>query len=249
MEYRHACAADRGDLDAILVSAPGRPTLPVRLTLELFGRAHAMLGPAPVTVWDPCCGAGTTLAVLGLCRGPALSGLVGSDVDPSPLDLARRNLSLLDPGGLDARAAELEELAARHGKPGYSASAAAARRLVAVPVPVSYELAVADATEVATTAPLVSRHRPQVVIADLPHGIQTWWSGPAGADAGGDPPADPAPVLLAALASVLTPDAVIALAGRGRKLTLPAGTRALDRFRVGHRAVAIVRAGDVPSGG
>lgn len=237
MEYRHAPAADRADLDAVLVSAPGRPTLPVRLTLELFGRALSFLNSGPVTVWDPCCGAGTTLTVLGLCRGSALSGLVGSDVDPSPLDLARRNLALLDPGGLDARGAELEALALRHAKPGYSAAAAAARRLNASPVP--YELAVADATDVAATAGLVERHRPRVVIADLPHGVQTGWSGSTD-DAGAE--------LVTALASVLAPDAVIAVSGRGRKVVLPPGTRTVERLRVGHRAVAIVRAGDARSG-
>lgn len=283
MQYRHAPAADHGALDAVLVSAPGRPTLPVRLTLEMFGRALSFAGPDPVTLWDPCCGAGTTLAVLGLCRGPALSGLVGTDVDPSPLDLARRNLALLAPGGLDARADELEALAAQYDKPGYSEAAAAARRLTAPPVP--YELAVADVTEPAATAALVERHHPRVVIADLPHGVQTRWSGggavvaadgggsghgfgsgpsaSAGPTAPGHDGAGPSPVagpitaghgtgagdaaaqLAAALASALAPDAVIAMAGRGRKLALPPGTRALDRFRVGHRAVAIVRAGDV----
>ncbi len=275
MHYRHAPAADHGDLDAVLVSAPGRPTLPVRLTLELLGRALSFAGPRPVTVWDPCCGAGTTLAVLGLCRGSSLSGVVGTDIDPSPLDLARRNLALLDPGGLDARAAELEALAVRHGKPGYSDAAAAARRLTGSPVP--YEVAVTDVTDLAATVPVVERHRPQVVIADLPHGVQTRWSGATiasgdvdggaagSSSAGSAAAASPAAAssaaaagagtggaaveLVVALASVLDPDSVIALADRGRKPTLPPGTRALDRFRVGHRALAIVRAGDVRSSG
>ena len=258
MEYHHAPAADRSDLDAVLVSAPGRPTLPVRLTLELFGRALSFAGPGPVTVWDACCGAGTTLAVLGLCRGSALSGLVGSDVDPSPLDLARRNLALLAPGGLEARAAELEELASRHGKPGYATSAVAARALAGGPLfdaaSVPYEITVADATDPAATSPLVERHRLQVVIADLPHGIQTRWAGvgtgpDTGAGAAGASSDDPTSTLVTSLAAVLAPDAVIALAGRGRRLALPGGTRALDRFRVGHRAMAILRAGDVRSVG
>ncbi len=233
MQYRHAPAADHGDLDAVLVSAPGRPTLPVRLTLELFGRALAHVGPGPVTVWDPCCGAGTTLAVLGLCRGGDLSGLIATDVDPAPLELARRNLALLDPGGLDARASDLDALAVRHGKPGYADAAAAARRMAAPVVP--YEVATTDATDPAATRPVVERHRPQIVIADLPHGVQTQWSGGEHV----------ATELVSALAPMLAPDAVIAVAGRGRKITLPAVTGSVERFRVGHRAAALVRAGDV----
>ena len=128
MQYRHAPAANHADLDAVLVSAPGRPSLPVRLTLELFGRARAQLGdPGPVEVWDPCCGSGVLLSTLGLLRGGQVGGLLGSDADPEPLRLAGRNLALLAPGGPEARAAELDELADRHGKPGYRATAAAAR--------------------------------------------------------------------------------------------------------------------------
>ena len=125
MQYRHAPAANHVSLDAVLVSAPGRPTLPVRLTLELLGRAREHLpGPGPVSVWDPCCGAGTTLAVLGLL-GTGITALAGTDADPGPLDLARRNLALLDPAGRAARAAELDGLARRHGKPAYTDAAAA----------------------------------------------------------------------------------------------------------------------------
>ena len=75
MQYRHAPAANHADLDAVLVSAPGRPSLPVRLTLELFGRARAQLGdPGPVEVWDPCCGSGVLLSTLGLLRGGQVGG-------------------------------------------------------------------------------------------------------------------------------------------------------------------------------
>ncbi|MYW71341.1 rRNA methyltransferase, partial [Pseudonocardia sp. SID8383] len=79
MQYRHAPAANHAALDAVLASAPGRPTLPVRLTVELAGRARVHLpADVPLTVWDPCCGAGVTLAVLGLLV-PGLARLVGTD--------------------------------------------------------------------------------------------------------------------------------------------------------------------------
>ena len=180
MQYRHAPAADRSALDAVLVSAPGRPTLPVRLTVELLGRAREHLtspdagSPGPVTVWDPCCGAGVSLTVLGLLC-PGIATLAGTDADPGPLDLARRNLALLAPGGPAARASELDELAARHGKESYAYAATAARELVPRSRP-QWMVARADTHDGAATRAALAGIAPDVVLADLPHGRQTSWA-------------------------------------------------------------------------
>ncbi|MEQ3552033.1 rRNA methyltransferase [Pseudonocardia nematodicida] len=176
MQYRHAPAANHAGLDAVLVSAPGRPTLPVRLTVELLGRARAHLGTdVPVTVWDPCCGAGGTLTVLGLLS-PGIRALAGTDVDDEPLDLARRNLGLLSSTGPAARAAELDALAARYGKPAYVDAAAAARSLRPASAPV-WTVGVADALDPVATRAALGDLAPDVVLADLPHGRQTSWAG------------------------------------------------------------------------
>ncbi|OLL98149.1 RRNA methyltransferase AviRa [Pseudonocardia sp. Ae406_Ps2] len=248
MQYRHAPAANHAALDAVLASAPGRPTLPVRLTVELAGRARAHLpADAPLTVWDPCCGAGVTLTVLGLLV-PGITRLVGTDADPEPLDLARRNLALLDPGGLAARAADLDALAARHDKPSYADAATAARTLVPASTP-AWSVAVADARDTAAVRGVLAEASPDdagpdLVLADLPHGIRTTWAAaptrPAGAAA--DTPA-PGVEFLRAVATVLRPDAVVVAVGRGRTVALPPGVRPLERVRVGHRAAVLVRAG------
>ncbi|WP_226367884.1 rRNA methyltransferase [Pseudonocardia sp. ICBG162] len=263
MQYRHAPAANHAALDAVLASAPGRPTLPVRLTVELAGRARAHLpADAPLTVWDPCCGAGVTLTVLGLLV-PGLARLVGTDADPEPLDLARRNLALLDPGGLTARAADLDALAARHDKPSYADAATAARTLVPASTP-AWSVAPADARDTAAVRSVLAgagRYGtgPDLVLADLPHGHRTTWAasptrpgaadapapdaGPARAAAAADQDQDPGVEFLRAVATVLRPDAVVVAVGRGRTVPLPGGVRPLDRVRVGHRAAVLVRAG------
>lgn len=276
MQYRHAPAADRSALDAVLVSAPGRPTLPVRLTVELLGRAREHLAsrgagnPGPVTVWDPCCGAGVSLTVLGLLC-PGIATLAGTDADPAPLDLARRNLALLAPGGPAARASELDDLATRHGKESYADAAAAARELVPRSRP-QWMVAPADAHDRAATRAALAGIAPDVVLADLPHGRQTSWAGATAApatpaapgDAGGDvgsgphgspargrgsgtdgPAPGPPPEIafLRAVAGVLAPQAVVVAVGRGRSVPLPPGVRALEKLRVGHRAAVLVRAG------
>lgn len=241
MQYRHAGPADHTALDAVLVSAPGRPTLPVRLTVELLGRARSHLDRPGLTVWDPCCGAGVTLAVLGLLA-PGITALVGTDVDPGPLDLARRNLGLLSPGGLAARADELDALSARHGKPAYADAARHARSLVPAGGP-SWSVGVADALDRDRTRAALGERRPDVALADLPHGRQTSWA-PTTDGAGPE-------AFLSAVGSVLDPGAVVVAVDRGRTLPVPAGVRPLERLRVGHRAAVLLRAGDLhrsPSG-
>lgn len=249
MQYRHAPAANHAPLDAVLVSAPGRPTLPVRPTVELLGRARAHLPPGPVTVWDPCCGAGATLTVLGLlCAG--ITRLVGTDADPAPLDLARRNLTLLDDGGLAARAAELDDLARRHGKPSYAGAAAAARSLRPRSTP-TWTVTAADAFDPAATAaaldgPAPGSTPPGVVLADLPHGRQTSWSRGAGPGAG--PGADPVAAFLTAVAAAVPPATVLVAVDRARSVALPPGTRVLERLRIGHRAAVLLTAGALHPG-
>ena len=238
MQYRHAGPADHGALDAVLVSAPGRPTLPVRLTVELFGRARSHLArPDRVCVWDPCCGAGVTLTVLGLLAG-GITALTGTDADPAPLELARRTLGLLSAGGLDARAAELDALAARHGKPAYAGAAAHARALVPIGRP-AWSVGVADALDRERTRAALRDRAPDVVLADLPHGRQTSW---APADDGA--PTGPG-AFLTAVGSVLDPGAVVVAVDRGRTVPVPPGVRPLERLRVGHRAAVLLRAGQL----
>ncbi|MBC3194775.1 rRNA methyltransferase [Pseudonocardia sp. C8] len=268
MQYRHAPDGHFAALDAVLVSAPGRPTLPVRLTVELLGRARARLGsPATVAVWDPCCGAGVTLTVLGLLC-PGITALAGTDADPDPLGLARRNLALLGPGGPAARAAELEAMAARHGKESYAGAARAVRALDPLSRP-EWTVEAADALDPAATRAALGGVAPDVVLADLPHGRQTTWArsdasddgagptDPAAGDGGPTPGAahpatdgpagalPPEAAFLTAVGAVLAPEAVVVAVGRGRSVPLPEGVRALERVRAGHRAAALVRARDL----
>lgn len=236
MQYRHAPVANHAVLDAVLVSAPGRPTLPVRLTVELLGRAREHLPPGPVRVWDPCCGAGATLAVVGLLC-PGVDALTGTDVDDGPLALARRNLALLDDGGPAARADELDALARRHDKPARAEAAAAARALRPASRP-RWTVATADVFDRDAVAAALRGQAPDVVLADLPHGRQTSFSG-------GTP--DAAAFLTAVAAAVPEDTVVVAVAG-GRSVPLPPGTRTLDRVRVGHRAAVVARAGALGTG-
>jgi 23S rRNA (guanine2535-N1)-methyltransferase len=225
----------------VLHSAPGYPAFPARLAVEVFLRARSHLpGGAPLTLWDPCCGCGHLATVLGWTRRTDLRRVVCSDADPESVALARRNLALLTPEGLAARAAERRELSARFDKPGYLAAADAADRLAARltadggALPWAAERA--DVFDPRALAAVVGDAAPDVVFADVPYGEQTHW--------GGGVPGDPIPALLRSVAAVVPPHAVLAVADRARKIVV-APVRPLERLKLGTRSVVLVRAADV----
>lgn len=241
MVYRFAVdRADYGDLasGAVLRSAPGFPAFPVRLASEMFQRAAALRGgTAPLTVWDPCCGSGYLLTVVGLLHRDRIGTLVGSDVAEDAIGIAASNLSLLHRDGLAARESELAELAERHGRPSHREAAEAARRLAA-------DLAGAEPRTITGTASvfdvdrlrrIADEHRPDVVLTDVPYGEQTDWTG---APTDGEPIA----AMVAAIAEILPPGAVIAVSCRARKV--PLGVPPTQSFKVGTRSVALLKVSD-----
>ncbi|MFJ6696915.1 rRNA methyltransferase [Streptomyces sp. NPDC091272] len=242
--YRHAVErVDSSDLacGVVLHSAPGYPAFPVRLATEIFLRARARLpGDGPVTLWDPCCGSGYLLTVLGLLHRRSLRQVIASDVDPAPLELAAKNLALLSPHGLTAREQERREQSERFAKPAYLEAAAAARRLRdrlsagggGLPAAVH----TADVFDPRSLAAAVAGSAPDVVLTDLPYGERTHWEGSV--------PGQPVTGMLRSLASVLPAHAVIALTDRSRKIPV-APVPTLERLKVGTRSAVLVRAGDV----
>ncbi|MCK1796001.1 rRNA methyltransferase [Streptomyces sp. XM4193] len=244
--------ADSSDLacGVVLHSAPGYPAFPVRLATEIFLRARARLPQQrPLTLWDPCCGSGYLLTVLGLLHRDALRQLVATDADPDPLELAAKNLALLTPEGLSAREDERREQSVRFDKPAYLEAADAAGRLrerldrggalpyalrtadVFAPASLAAALAVPDGAEGGSA--LV----PDLVVTDLPYGERTRWEGEV-------PDGAPVLAMLRSLASVLPEHAVIAVTDRSRRIPV-APVPALERLKIGTRSAVLVRAGDV----
>ncbi|WP_182902926.1 50S ribosomal protein L11 methyltransferase [Microbispora sp. H10830] len=240
MTYRHATVrGDYADLasGAVLHSAPGFPAFPVRLATEMFLRAMELRGGGRATVWDPCCGSGYLLTVIGLLHRRRISAVLASDIDPAAVGLAERNLALLTRAGLAARAVHLAEQAERWGRASHTAAAEAAHRIASslsadggdVPNAV-YQADVFDADRLLQ---ILDGRPPDVVITDVPYSEQTSWHGPNGADGVAG--------MLNTLGAVLGENAVIAVAVRGRKAPRADRLRTCASFRIGTRTVALLR--------
>lgn len=95
--------------DKLLVNAPRTPAFPVRVASEIMARSLSFLSTADgLTLYDPCCGGGHLLTVLGFCYSKNLKNIYGSDIDIKALEYAQKNLSLLTPEGLSKKKKALQ---------------------------------------------------------------------------------------------------------------------------------------------
>lgn len=193
------------------------------------------LGHERARLWDPCCGSGYLVTVLGLLHRDLLTHVRASDVDPDAVAIAARNLELLTAEGLAERERELRRSALDFGRVAYVERAEAARDLAAglaaTGGDLPHESAVADVFTL--TEPVDA----DLVVTDVPYGEMTRWEGAT--------PQDPVHGLLSSMGRVLPERSVVVLTARTRRVQLPDGVRALERVKVGNRSAVLVRARDL----
>lgn len=227
----------------VFYSLPGHPAFPVRLASEIFQRCLDWRKRAgeelPCTLFDPCCGAGYSLSVLGALHREALREVIGSDVDAGAVECARRNLSLLTLEGLERRAVELEELLARYGKASHRAalqSAAVLRAGLAAHAtlpPLKVWAFQADAADPEALRRQLPSGAVDVVVTDIPYGRHSHWAGAAFES--------PLEALLEALLAVLAPAGIVVIAADKSARPCHPRYRRLEHFQVGKRRVGLLQ--------
>lgn len=240
MAYRFVTdKADYRDLASgqVLLSAPGQPAFPVRLVSEIFQRARALLGnPAAVSLYDPCCGSGYHLAVLGFLHREALANLTASDIDPETVKLATRNLSLLTLEGLDQRRQAIAADWQAFGKASHQLALASADRLLvrlAEAPALPTRVFVADATQPGQIVAHLD-HPVDLVLSDLPYGQLTAWQGERKTQ-------QPIWHLLEQLRPVLHEHSVVALATTKGEVVAHKKFERYGRFRLGKRLITFLK--------
>lgn len=178
MEYRYGKNENYEDFSSgrVIYGGVGVPNFPVRLAIEIFGRCLDYKSRKnELTVYDPCCGGGYLLTVLGF-HYPEIFKLVGSDLNEAMLSVAEKNFSLLSREGLDRRQAELRELEAKYGKESHREALESLERLKIRTRPghFTYRVLRADCTK-----PLPQGIAPDIIITDIPYGnLVAWESSP-----------------------------------------------------------------------
>lgn len=227
----------------VLYGRPGATAFPVRLASEIFQRCAERLArrgtPPPYSLYDPCCGGGYLVTVVGLLHGACLQRIIASDIDAEAVERARRNLSLLTTAGMERRLEVLRGMAAEFGKPSHRDAVESGLRLKAALTP-AHERIQTDCFpfDITGEAGLPNLVRAvDLVIADLPYGRTTAWKGLADA-------AEAARALLGKVQAALAPAAVVALvAGKDQVVSHPDYRRAAV-WTIGRRRVTLLEASE-----
>jgi hypothetical protein len=242
MKYRFALCRQNHEEFAggrVLYGGPGSSAFPVRLASEIFQRCGSRLSqrgvPPPYTLYDPCCGEGYLLTVVGFLHGTLLARIIASDIDPEAVERTRRNLSLLSAAGLDRRLLEIRGLIDAYNKPSHrgalDSSVILRSRLSPAHEAITTECFAFDIAADGRLPRTVSDV--DIVFSDLPYGRSSSWRGAAD-------PASAARKLLAAVSAALSPAAVVALvAGRQQAVSHP-DVRRVDSLAIGRRRVTLL---------
>jgi hypothetical protein len=250
MQYKYAKEQlDYSDFASgrVFYSLPGHPAFPVRLASEIFQRCIAQRETIyqvsePCTLYDPCCGTAYHLSVLGYLHRERIRKVIASDVDVKAVALAKRNLGLLQAGGLDRRITELSDMLEEYGKESHrealqSASTLKERRSTFREKP-ALETQVFQAS--ATDRDEISKHiQPDsvdIIFTDVPYGRHSEWR-----EAGRGESSNPLTWMLDAMLEILSPSSIVAVASNKAQKAAHERFQRVEHFQVGKRRVVILR--------
>jgi 23S rRNA (guanine2535-N1)-methyltransferase len=232
MQFKFANALSYQDLGSgqVLHSAPGFPSFPARLGIELFERAREVAGVEYASFWDPMCGAGGVATTIGIACGDAVSRILATDISTDSLAIAQRNLSLTSAEGISRRIGDLKRKGAHPSRILSAERLAKIVRCRKIP----FRTTVADVTNSASLKAIVPGSV-DVVFADVPYGLRTSWQSTS---------STPIASMIAALWHVLPPHGVIVIAalGRGSFNGTPLAHRS---YKHGHRIIKMYRCRDI----
>ena len=225
----------------VLFSRPGLTAFPVRLGNELFLRGVGLLEAAgrraPYHVYDPTCGGGYLMAVLGLLNPHLIGRLSMSDISLEALSTASKNVKLLSVEGMSDRQAELAALAQTSERESHVAATASAARLHTWLDQQSSALKQTNIFRADATDPDgIRRHFPadpsiDIGFADAPYQLHSNWQTEATGSAA------PEMKVLSTFAGLSVPVVILATR-KGLKLTNPRYRRH-EKLKNGHRVLWI----------
>ncbi len=241
MQYRFCENESFEDLSSgrVMIHRSGYTNFPVRLSQEIFGRCLSYLTDKDgLTVYDPCCGGGYLLSVIGFLNPANVSLLIGSDINEKAIDLAKENLALLSIEGMEKRRRHLSSLYEIHGKQSYLDAIESAGRL-------SNRIS-KDIISTRTFISDVSNYdyasldfKANVVITDVPYGQLVSWH---------DSESPHIDSLLSNIRPILHADAIVAICSdKSQKITSHQYER-LEKQSIGKRKFEIFRLKNVEFG-
>ena len=211
----------------VLYGGNGIPNFPVRLINEMFGRAvHYLNKKNDLTIYDPCCGGGYSLTVLGFFHSADIKKIYGSDIDKNMLEHAEKNLSLLKYKGLDERKQELSLLFETYHKSSHKDALQSVEILKKQLVkPVHSEVFQADCTK---SLPHLDA---DIIITDVPYGNLVDWDNGEG---------DSLELMLDQLAHISNKEMILVISMDKKQKINTAEWNVLEKNNIGKRKFLIM---------
>ena len=236
MEYKYCENKNFEDLACgrVIYYKSGMTNFPVRLAQEIYGRCLSYSQEKNnVCIYDPCCGGGYILTVLGFLNMASIKKIIGSDISDQAVDLAWHNLSLLTEEGLKKRIKQLENYYAQFGKQSHIEAIDSAKRLMNIVKKHDQKPAVSVFQgDILAEETLRSRDfKADIVITDVPYGNLVSWKGEE---------QDPINIMLDNLMPVLKSDSVVAICSDKRQKIKAKNFKRLDKQNVGKRKFEIL---------
>ncbi len=235
MEYKY-CEKDNYEDFAggrVLYHKAGLTNFPVRLAQEIFCRCLGYLkDKSDICLYDPCCGSGYLLTVLGFLNAGSLKTIMGSDISEEALKTASLNLSLLGDTGFSQRYQQLQSLYSEYGKESHREALESAERLLSMLVAKAHRPAfhVFHANVFSPEAFLKQNFKADIVISDVPYGDMVSWRGSEETGIA---------AMLNNLLPVLKPTTVIAVCSDKKQKIQAENFRRLEKQQIGKRKFEI----------
>jgi len=250
MQYQYATESlDYSDLSSgrVFYSLPGHPAFPVRLASEIFQQCLAIREAiyqiaSPCTLYDPCCGAGYSLSVLGYLHGEKIQQLIGSDVDEKAVALAKQNLGLLNISGLNNRMHEISEMLRLYGKESHKEALASSHvlqnRIASLNKAhhITTKVFQANIFDSKTLLENITGKSVDIVFTDIPYGQHSQWQTGSPAET-----AKPVWSMLNTLLNVLSPSSIVAIVSNKEQKIAHENYQRVKQFQIGKRRVHILK--------
>lgn len=181
MKYKYSNNESYEDFSAgrVLYGFKGGTNFPVRLADELFNRCKEYIPKkTEICLYDPCCGSGYLLTTVALINYKYIDTIIGSDIDKGAIEIAIKNLSLLNNLGLEKRNAELSQLYAKYGKESHFDALKSLDNLRLLnrnnSNNIKIQLFQSDALNDSINKLIIKQ--PDIIICDVPYGDMKVWS-------------------------------------------------------------------------
>jgi 16S rRNA G966 N2-methylase RsmD len=220
----------------VLYNASGLTAFPVRLASEIFQRCQYFLKKEginkPYSLYDPCCGGAYLLTVLGFLHGEAINKIYASDINHTAIEIATKNLSLLNQTGLLERIKLIEQLYSLYSKKSHSNALISASHLQKMleqkqiqieTTCFQGDISLDLKSQIGNTADF------DIIITDIPYGNIAKWQSNSSIQ-----------ILLTNIYSIVSKQGIVAIsADKAQKIKHNLYKR-LDYFKVGKRHIAIL---------